>query len=206
MIILPQQKALFVHVPKTGGDSVSRFLINNVPGAYHSGGGKHWAPWMHNEGYKNYFKFAFVREPVEWYKSFYRFIQSNYIIPNGKYPLFERGMYHPMRQWEKYNWRSFDTFIADVYEETPAYYTKLVEWMTGPENSRMLNYIGKQEHLSDDLGIILDRLKLRDLATKANNMPHINKSVGEFPVSAHSITMIQDQEHAIYRRFNYEKQ
>ena len=205
MIILPKQKAVFVHIPKTGGDSVSRFLINNVPGAFHSGGGKHWAPWMHTNVPGIHFKFAFVREPVAWYKSFYRFIHNNYIVPNGKYPVFEKGKYHPMRQWEKYDWSSFDTFIECVYGETPAYYTKLVEWMTGPENSRMINYIGKQEELSMHLAFVMSKLSMGHLVVECKKMPHINRSVGKFPISDHTVAMIQKQEHAIYRRFRYEK-
>jgi hypothetical protein len=207
MIILPNQKAVFIHVPKTGGDSISRFLINNVPGAHHSSGGKHWASWMHeNNGYPRWFKFGFVREPVSWYRSFYSFIQNNYIVPYGAYPVFEPGMYHPMRRWEKYDFSTFDKMVQSVLADDPSYYTRLIDWMLGPRHSRMVNFIGKQEMLKDDLAIVLDQLGLKKAADKCGSMPRINFSSSSKIIPANrTILQIWDHENAVYERFNYVK-
>jgi len=206
MIVLPRQQAIFVHVPKTGGDSISRFLLNNVPEARHSGGGKHWAPWMHEGHWRAWFKFGFVREPVSWYRSFYSFINDYYIVPHGTYPEFEKGLYHPMRRWEKYDFSSFNAMVESIYKKEPAYYTRLVDWMLGPPDSRMINFIGKQENLKEDFTTVLCRLGLNHLEPKwKKQMPRINISPSNFKADPWIVQLIQDFETSIYNRFNYRK-
>lgn len=205
MIILPNQKAAFVHVPKTGGDAVTKFLLRQIPESRHSGGGKHWPRWMHRGIPPNFRTFAFVREPVAWYRSFYSFITQHFIIPHGQYPIFEPGMYHLMRRWEKYDFSSFENMVYSVYRDEPAYYTRMLEWMIGPEGSGMTNFVGKQETLSQDLSEILGHLGCREQAIRAKRTPRINSSKSKFDVSSEIRELIHSQEHAVYRRFRYRK-
>lgn len=206
MIILPNQKAVFIHIPKTGGDSVTKFLLERVPGARHAEGGKHWASWMHGNDFSNWYKFGFVRAPVAWYKSYYSFITKNYIQPSGHYPVFERGLYHPMRRWENFEYTSFDTMVRDVYEYEPSYYTRLIDWMLGPIGSGMVDFIGRQEKLAEDLDAVLDRIGLKNLAGEFSNIPKVNKSGSQSIVPCGtSVDKIQSEEHQVYTRFNYNK-
>jgi hypothetical protein len=192
-------------LPKTGGDSISRFLCNNVPGAHHPhDSGKHWSSWK-KKGLEGHYKFAFVREPVSWFRSYYAFIQQYYIKPHGKYPVFEAGMFHPMRRWERYDYSSFEAMVESVYADDPSYYTRLVEWMVGPQDAHMMNFIGKQENLSEDLGKVLKTLGLGHLIQKFPNAKRMNQSESDFNVPCGTIDLIHSQEHAIYRRFGYKK-
>jgi len=203
MIHLPNQQAHFVHIPKTGGDFVTRFLLSNVPGARHESGGKHWPAAKH--GINPRFQFAFVREPVAWFRSYYAFITRHYIIPNGKYPIFEGGMWHCMRCFEKYDYTSFGSFIDSVYDDQPSYYTRMIEWFTGPPDAHYMNFIGKQENLNDELGSVLKRLKLYHLVPKLLTAKPINTSPSKFPIDPVYGFLIESQESAIYDRFGYTK-
>src|SRR5881275_1899076 len=82
MLLSDSTKVLFVHIQKTGGETVGSILKKNVPdtrpfGAKHdfASSGK----LKLGETWDNYFKFAFVRNPwdrlVSWYSMINRATQ-----------------------------------------------------------------------------------------------------------------------------------
>lgn len=203
MLYLYNQKALFIAVPKTGSDAVTKFLKENVPNTYVSNGGKHWNKWMYPEVNPKY-TFAFVREPVAWYRSYYKFVRKFYIDVYGSYPKWEEGKFHIMRRWESYDYTSFRSMVESVYADEPSYYTRMVEYFTGPENGRMLDFIGKQENLTAGLCQVLREIGLGHLVNKCEQaMPRINVSGSEFEIDKDLVDLIQQQEKPIYRRFGY---
>ena len=203
MLYIPSKRAMFVHVPKTGGDAIVKFMRDDVPGTDMVGGGKHWPAWKYNVMVD--YQFAFVREPVSWFRSYYAFITQNYIKPFGSYPIFEAGTWHPMRCFEKYDYKTFGAFVESVYADQPSYYTRLVEWMTGPPDAHMMNFIGKQENLADGLSQVLRNLGFNHAANQCVHMKKVNTSKSKFKIDPFLVDLIQEQESVMYSRFNYKK-
>lgn len=208
MLYIPEKQALFIHIPKTGGDYVTQFLEGSkIPTRrpdMKGSGGKHCPDWMVRENVR--FTFAFVREPVAWFKSYYSFITRYYISKYGDYPVFEEGKWHPQRRFEKYDYSTFDKFVQSVYSDEPACYTRLIECFTGPEDARKISFIGKQEKLNDDLGDVLELLGYSIEEKRARKGDRrINASSSESVVaSEETIQLIETQEKAFYRRFGYQ--
>ena len=110
-----------------------------------------------------------------------------------------------MRCFEKYDYTTFNSFVESVYKDEPSYYTRLVEWMTGPANAGMVNLIGKQENLNRDLATVLKKVGLGHLENRALNMKKRNTSKSSFEIDPWIGQLIEDFETPMYRRFNYNK-
>src|SRR5215207_236526 len=73
MLVSYSSKVIFIHIQKTGGDTVSRLLSESVPDILHLNAKHGFAvdAVKHLDDWNNYFKFAFVRNPwdrlVSWY-------------------------------------------------------------------------------------------------------------------------------------------
>ena len=180
------------------------FLMKNVSGAHIMGPAKHWPAAVHHQIPQ--FQFAFVREPVSWFKSWYSFIATHYLKPFGEYPKFEAGLWHPQRRFEKYNYKTFRDFIVSVYKDEPSYYTRMLEWYVGPENANVVNFVGKQETLRKDLITVLHLLGITHLDNIVRHKPTTNSShSNEIKVDDDIKYLIHMNESSVYRRFNYSK-
>ncbi len=67
MLVSNNYKLVFVHIQKTGGDTISKLLRENIPDVYRLGAKHGFASQGPEEleGWNEYFKFAFVRNPWE---------------------------------------------------------------------------------------------------------------------------------------------
>ena len=86
MIVSRGQRVLFVHVHRTGGSSISTLLRQRLPGAA-TLGGQH-APLTEGsrllgEDLRNYFKFAFVRNPWERILSWWMVLKQAHQAPGS---------------------------------------------------------------------------------------------------------------------------
>lgn len=164
-------KSIFYHIPKTGGTWVShimrvgvsypknrtvwvarpRILKNtNEPEywpCYLSGilGMRrgHITPWnVLEEDKEGKFSFAFVREPISWYKS--RWIDRHYAkkATAKNFGFFLLDSY--------YN-EDFEKFIVNILSDFPnGYLSNLYKLFVGKDGNS-LGFVGKQETLRDDL-------------------------------------------------------
>lgn len=135
MLILPN--SVFLHVPKTGGSWVKKAIIASgiecedfrIDGDPHIGLAQCPAPEK--------FKFAFVRHPVQLYRSYWQFKM--------------------MVGWDPKNVvdnncqsTNFHEFIHNVIEQYPGVLGKNLIDFTGPEDNE-IDFIGKYENLVEDL-------------------------------------------------------
>lgn len=105
MIINEKYKFIFIAVPKTGTTSIEQFLLNNVEGSVKDMSDKHKHLTAREikrkiPDYDNYVKITVVRNPYDWYVSWYTYRQrsNSKISSNGltlkeyieKYPMDEQ--------------------------------------------------------------------------------------------------------------------
>jgi hypothetical protein len=158
---LVRTKAVFVHVPKVAGVSVSRTLFENGAGGH--------ATFRDYEqifgaGLEAYFVFTFVRDPFDRLESAWRFLRAG-------------GMSASDRRWAERNLDSELDFSRFVERQlTPAlanswihfrpqmYYVGDAAGRIGPE------FVGRYERLADDFAEVCRRMGVDA------PLPHLNAS------------------------------
>ena len=136
--------SVFYHVPKTGG-SWARFAINNAGiSRYEIGPNRtnpHGLPCEVKEfceSARDMFSFCFVRNPCDWYKSFYCFR-----CLKGWKPGHEKI--------DDYESEDFEEFIMNCVDQSPGWLTERFRPYVDD-----VDFVGKQENLCDDLILALN--------------------------------------------------
>jgi hypothetical protein len=186
------ERAVFLHVPKTGGTWVreavaaagARFEEYRVDDDVHAD--LSYCPCPEK------FKFAFVRHPCDMYGSYWRFKMREGWDPRNPFDL-ECGS------------DAFPTFVRNVLKKEPGWCTRMFMDYVGPP-ARSIEFVGHFEHLQDDLvralmqaGELFDERQLR--AT-----PAVNTS--RWPGGSNAWTPdliegIRQSEAAAFDRFGY---
>jgi hypothetical protein len=148
---LLQANALFLHIPKTGGTWVEEALkACGIATAYAEArdtvSWRHGLPGHLTRRYR--FAFTFVRHPLSWYESWWKF-QARV------WKRFEPGVWHPQRVLERCASDDFSTFVRLCLAHEPAYVSRLYEWYIGPPGLEGVDVIGRYENLANDLVRIL---------------------------------------------------
>jgi len=148
-LILPGH-FLYLHVPKTGGKWTKNVLRRNYPGARllnESTHGNVWAKRGHCDlqdvGHMEPFRFAFVRHPVDFWRSFWRFRMKHTWQPGHE--IDSRCMDN-----------DFDAYVEKVLANLPGYASQMFARFVGPVEDE-IEYIGRQETLVEDLREALTR-------------------------------------------------
>jgi hypothetical protein len=151
---LIKANALFLHIPKTGGSWVEsvmqRLGIDAVnPKTLRTASWRHCLRHQFLESFRS--SFAFVRHPVSWYESWWKFQAQTWV-------RWEPGVWHPQRGLERCASDDFNEFIHLCIEHEPAYVSRMYEWYIGPPGVQYVNRVGRHESLADDLVEILRSL------------------------------------------------
>ncbi len=166
MALLLNNGAIFLHVPKTGGNWVTTILresnlVKSEISHKHADIDMVFPSVFINRNVllkyimrklrvfrrSRPFTFCFVRHPLSWYESWFKYMSQ------------------PSRSWkdwgdefDKYNWHpnsilnglgdpDFNQFVRNVIQERPGYVTELF----GSYTKRKIDFIGRQENLVNDL-------------------------------------------------------
>jgi Sulfotransferase family len=150
---LTQSNSLFLHIPKTGGTWIEEALKAAGVAATYSQSFNQDVTWRHHllgqQTGKYDFIFAFVRHPISWYESWWKFQTAL------RWVEFEPGVWHPQRTLEQCASDNFTEFIQLCLEREPAYVSRMYEWYIGPPGYEFTNFVGRCEHLADDLVRVL---------------------------------------------------
>jgi hypothetical protein len=136
-------KCIFIHIPKTAGVSISKSLFGN----YTDHANIDWyLENYHRNTVKNYFKFAFVRNPWDRLYSAYSFLKRG-----GMYPVdanfYEKNLSHLS---------SFEEFIMDWLDdrtmESFPHFIPQYKFLTSKsdQNLLLMNFIGRFENIEKD--------------------------------------------------------
>lgn len=166
----------FLHIPKTGGSWVteilnSNHLIDSIDTHKHADydynlfsehlalSGRHHLYLALNKFKKKYFqnntykknpkRFCFVRHPLSWYESWWRYMETrgwhNWGEINSSYN------WHPNSILNSLGSNDFNEFVWNVVKKRPGYVSELFFSYTKPG----ISYIGKTENIRKDLYTIL---------------------------------------------------
>lgn len=194
-------RSCFLHVPKTGGTWVSHALATaglDCRVVYEARYPQSWAPYGHADlrdlAGVDVFRFAFVREPTDWWRSFWA--------------------YRMRTGWEKQHeiddvCRSdhFCVFIEHVLEKLPGYLSNMYERFVGTPDDE-IDFVGRFEGFAEDFiralqraGETFDEAVIRRyLTTKINANDYSVLTAGYPPELRRAL---QDAEKKAMQRFGY---
>lgn len=176
MAILLKNGAVFLHIPKTGGkwviaalkeiDLIKFNFSHNHSDMertvnFHTHFPWHFIRQTIKHGYylpkvRKAFKFCFVRHPLKYYESYYKFaMQLGWPATMGKMP--GKNDWHPNSPLYMEKPKNFNEFIRKIIKKHPGYVTELYSSYTSPN----IDFIGKTENLVEDL---IKVLKLMDVS------------------------------------------
>jgi len=161
------KNAIFLHIPKCGGEWVRRVLWNSgmEDVKLHPGRQKHSdLAWFENHlEFKRPFRFSFVRHPVSWYRSFYGYQKGRLWIP-----IPEIGLRPPQGL-------SYLAFMDWVLNYHSGFLGRLYERYVGTDENP-IEFIGKTRSLRTDLADALLRSGNRVPWRLIDTFPQINIS------------------------------
>ena len=159
---LPDSRSLFLHIPKTGGKSVENLLSQcGIASKYATIRQNYWGPsrwrvsrthcypWMYRNDETQPIEriFAFVRHPIAWYESRWRYMwDSPGHRKRGRVPCWEVAALFD---------EDFNVWMERVLVHQPAYVTRLYERYLGPIGGEVVHYVGRTENLIADAVTIL---------------------------------------------------
>jgi hypothetical protein len=116
------------------------------------------------------FRFCFVRHPLTWYESYWKYMKALRWNEWGKAnSTFD---WHPNSTLNGLGSDDFNEFIHNVVQKRPGYVTELYYSYTKPG----ISFIGKNESLVDDLIYALDSVELSYDVDRIRNLGRVNVS------------------------------
>jgi hypothetical protein len=158
-VVIPEHNAIFVHVPKTGGTSMQRWLLDNIKSNVLKGNKHHTFESLNNTHGPFDFSFTIVRNPWDWCVSWYFFRRDRALrrIKNPK----EKGKFS--LEYNKKVLEDFDKGF-DYFIETTTLQPQCIR-TTGVEK------ILKLETIDSDIIPLADKFKIKEqfpLKNKSN--------------------------------------
>lgn len=156
-------QCIFIHIPKTGGTSVTTALFNKKSGHYRS----EEFEIFDSRKFNNYFKFAFVRNPWD------RFLSAYLYLNKGGDNSFDKA-------WSDSNlseFNSFAEFTNSLTDEKQA--ANILSWMhftpqylyvCNHKSNIVVDFIGRFENLNEDYERIRNKLGI------SSELPHLRKT------------------------------
>ena len=226
MTVLLKNNSVFFHIPKTGGWWVLAVLqhldlVRSELGSRHA---DYERVLWHDRFYKDAkvlrgilrravsarrapvridpqcFKFCFVREPLKWYESYWRFMQSLDWVAWGD--ELKPNRWHPLSPLNGLGSADFNTFMDNVNRKRPGFVTELYG-----RYARADVVVGKQETLLEDTLRIFRQMEVGGDDRIIAAIPKVNETCpASFPPPAWDRKVKQEMlrlEYAGYVRYGY---
>lgn len=186
-MISDEYKALFTHIDKTGGSSITSMLNN---------GGREETKYKHkpmadmiDSSNKDYFKFAFVRNPYERILSKY---YHDVKIARPEKPGSTRNTTN-FREWVNRHKNGLRKFLRPQYE-----------YLHDKSGKLLPDFVGKFENFEKDLLYVKEKLGLKSEILHKNQNP-IKKDVNTMlDYNRESLDVVNKLYSKDFKAFNYE--
>lgn len=191
MAVILKGGSLFLHLPKTGGSWVTRVLHDSglverelrkphkhldarrAVRAYRANSRARVGAFASRGLFRPAepgvpFMFCFVRHPVRWYESWYKYASH----PEVAWKRFGRKGWHPNAMLDGLGDEDFSVFVRRVVERHPGYVSRMYRWYDQPG----VAFVGRQERLRDDLVEVLRLLSVEfdEAAIRASKPLHVS--------------------------------
>ena len=226
MTILLTNGAVFLHIPKTGGIYIHAVLdalglVKAPLGHEHADFDRaFWNDRYHCDakvlrhilrraaGFRrapatmapDAFRFCFVREPLKWYESYWRYMQSLNWREWGD--ELDPCRWHPNAMLNGLGSSDFNEFIYNVNRKRPGYVTELFSWYVRPG----VQFVGKQENLVTDILRAFSLTNLEIDHSKFAAVGRLNESPANIPMPEWDPALRRETlrlEYPGYVRFGY---
>jgi len=219
MALVLKNGAIFLHIPKTGGNWITDVLEKNnlVTGSLgfkHADIDRLFVPSLNSEkmllkyflkrrmesilsrmlgtsGKQKPFMFCFVRHPLTWYESWFKYMSQ----PSRLWRMWgdEKAhvVWHPNSVLNGLGHKDFNQFVRNVVRKRPGYVTELFGWYTKPQ----IDFVGKLENLREDLITVLKMMGLDFDEESIRTHP----KVGVSPKPAQEIVWDKDLKEEVYK-------
>ncbi len=226
MTLLLINGAVFLHIPKTGGIYIHTVLdalgLIKAPLGHEHADFDHafWNDRFHCDAKvlrhilrraaglrraparmgPDAFKFCFIREPLKWYESYWRFMQGLNWHKWGD----EQDPYHwhPNAMLNGLGSSDFNEFMYNVNRKRPGYVTEMFGWYVRPG----VQFVGKQETLEADLLRVFSLMNLDVDRAKIERIGRQNQSPAHIPMPEWDPALKRETfrlEYPGYVRFGY---
>lgn len=190
MALLLHNGSVFLHIPKTGGTWVTRALerlglVRAEFGHMHADMDRvlqaHLLPVgksshgeqnarLDSEIRKDTFKFCFVRNPIQWFESWWSYMDGLNWPSWGD--INDKNRWHPVRCFNHLKGLSFNDFVGGAETLRPGFVTEMYSRYT----SEGIGFIGKQETLVDSLVQVLGIMNCTFDEELLRSLPRVNES------------------------------
>ena len=160
--IFDELECIFIHVPRTGGNSIIRTLLDGQsPG--HLTAAQYQIIFNRCE-FRKYYKFAFVRNPWD------RLVSAFHFLKHG-------GMNIVDSRWADENLAGYDfeMFVEErlrCQRVNEVHFRPQVDFICGYQGKPVLDYLGHFESYEEDFHKIATRLGLKNAPLRLNTSQH----------------------------------
>ncbi len=161
---MKEHKFIFVHIPKTGGLSLTRSLLACDYNKHVTA--KRFQLLFPEKEFKSFFKFCFVRNPWDRVVSAYLFLQKGGITESNKF----------FSQHQLAGMDTFESFVKNYLlerAEMRGMYTHFIpqyKYICDHKDKVLVDYIGRFENYDESCAYIFERLGLPYRTVKKENV------------------------------------
>jgi len=200
-----ENKVIFIHIPKTGGTSIQKFLnltLSNEAGskkeqmdyfneqkidyAYHHPSAYAYKKYVLKEYFEKYFKFTFVRNPYDRCVSEFFYANKGHLkrdIPRKRAPWVETPRTRFSIPKKDVSPTAFSNYLVEYALRTKSYDSHRAcqsHFILDENGNSLVDFIGKYENLKEDLVKIINILKINKCV---DDLPHRYKNLVEYDAS-----------------------
>ncbi|TWT89101.1 hypothetical protein Mal64_25930 [Pseudobythopirellula maris] len=178
MSLVLKNKAVFLHIPKTGGNWIREMLkeldlIDRQLGHKHADHARYLAAARSETGWrrriqpspKRPFTFCFVRNPLKWYESWFKYQSQPKWNWRDWGDAKDPDNWHACAMLNGLGGSDFNAFVERALDKRPGFVSEMFGWYDAPA----VDFVGRQENLREDflkaikaMGLEVDEDRVRE--------------------------------------------